>query len=213
LESGRVNQKRRTRGAIVAAAQELLAQGVTPTVAQAAEAAEVSRTTAYRYFPTQESLLLEITVHADVDELEELVAQPVDADHAAAHTVEVLDQLNRHVLDAEVTYRTALRLYLDLSLDAAARGEDEPVVREGRRRRWIAQALAPMRSTTSDDEWERVVAALCMLMGTEAMVVLRDVCRLDAATARDVARWTAETVVHATFGDDRRARARRGKQT
>jgi AcrR family transcriptional regulator len=53
-ETGRVNQKRRTRAAIVESAKELLQQGTTPTVAQAAEAALVSRTTAYRYFPTQE---------------------------------------------------------------------------------------------------------------------------------------------------------------
>lgn len=208
-----MNQKRRTRAAIVDAAKELLARGVTPTVAQAAEAASVSRTTAYRYFPTQESLLLEVTVHTDVDEIEALVARPIGGGDAPARTVQVLDELNRHVLDAEATYRTALRLYLDLSLDAAARGEDEPVVREGRRRRWIEQSLAPLRAATGDDDWERVVAALCMLTGTEAMVVLRDVCRLDAARAREVARWTAEAVLHATFGEDGRARARRGRKT
>src|SRR5689334_2091027 len=66
-ETGRVNQKRRTRAAIVAAAKGLMSQGVTPTVAQAAEAALVSRTTAYRYFPTQDSLLLELAVDIDVD--------------------------------------------------------------------------------------------------------------------------------------------------
>ena len=65
-ETGRVNQKRRTRAAIVEAAQAMLQEGVTPTVAQAAEAALVSRTTAYRYFPTQESLLVELSVNLDV---------------------------------------------------------------------------------------------------------------------------------------------------
>ncbi len=46
--SGRTQQKHRTRGALVAAAGELLARGVTPTVEQTAEAAGISRTTAYR---------------------------------------------------------------------------------------------------------------------------------------------------------------------
>ncbi len=60
IEDRRVNQKRRTRAAIVTAAKDLIEQRATPTVAQAAEAALVSRTTAYRYFPTQESLLVEV---------------------------------------------------------------------------------------------------------------------------------------------------------
>ena len=55
--NGRVHQKRRTRDALVAAARELVAHGDTPTVEAAAEAASISRTTAYRYFPNQHALL------------------------------------------------------------------------------------------------------------------------------------------------------------
>src|SRR3978361_1869008 len=58
-ETGRIRQKARTREALVAAARELVATGGrAPTVAEAAPGADVSRTTAYRYFPTQRSLLL-----------------------------------------------------------------------------------------------------------------------------------------------------------
>ena len=56
-ENGRTAQKRRTREALVAAARELVADGLTPTVDAAAEAASISRTTAYRYFPSQRALL------------------------------------------------------------------------------------------------------------------------------------------------------------
>ena len=56
-EVGRVRQKRRTRQALVAAARQLVAEGVTPTVESAAEHAGVSRTTAYRYFASQAALL------------------------------------------------------------------------------------------------------------------------------------------------------------
>ena len=54
---GRINQKRRTRVALKEAAAEFVRLGVTPTVAQVAEAALVSKSTAYRYFPSQEALL------------------------------------------------------------------------------------------------------------------------------------------------------------
>ena len=60
VETGRVNQKRRTRAAIVAAAQELLDAGRDPDGGRGGRGALVSRTTAYRYFPTQESLLVEV---------------------------------------------------------------------------------------------------------------------------------------------------------
>src|SRR4030081_369915 len=55
--NGRIDQKRRTRDALIAAARELVANGDSPTVEGAAEAASISRTTAYRYFPNQRALL------------------------------------------------------------------------------------------------------------------------------------------------------------
>ena len=74
-QEGRVNQKRRTRAAILTAAVELLEQGQSPTVAEVADAALVSRATAYRYFPTQEYLLFEAALEStrsDIDrELDE----------------------------------------------------------------------------------------------------------------------------------------------
>jgi hypothetical protein len=45
----------------------------------------------------------------------------------------------------------------------------------------------------------RVEAALCLVMGIEAMVVMRDVCRFDEQEARAVARWAAETILTAAI--------------
>jgi AcrR family transcriptional regulator len=57
-ESGRTRQKQRTRNELIASARELIARGgAAPTVEQAAAAAAISRTTAYRYFPSQRALL------------------------------------------------------------------------------------------------------------------------------------------------------------
>src|SRR5262245_43307539 len=55
--NGRTNEKRRTRDALVAAARSIVAEGRTPTVEEVAEATAISRTTAYRYFPSQRALL------------------------------------------------------------------------------------------------------------------------------------------------------------
>lgn len=200
LDRGRVNQKRRTRAAIIGAAKELLAGGATPTVSQAAAAAQVSRTTAYRYFPTQESLLVELAMTADVGDIEELVASDVTPEQARGRALEVLDLFNRHVADAEIEYRTALRLYLDQWLQEKEAGDDAPQVREGRRRRWFEQSLAPLRGTVAPEHWERAIAGLCLLSGPEALAVLRDVCHLDDEAGRATARWAAEALLDATFG-------------
>ena len=203
METGRVNQKRRTRAAIVAAAQELLTDGRMPTVAEAAAGAGVGRTTAYRYFPTQESLLLELTVTASVTEIEDLVARPVDADTAAERLVEVLQAFNRTVLGDEVRYRTAARLYQDQWLAAHAEGEDAPVFREGRRQRWFTAALAPLvdAGRLRARDLDRLLPALSMLCGAEAVIVLRDVCRLDEDDALAVTEWAAHTLLQAALDE------------
>lgn len=199
LSSGRVNQKRRTRAAIIDAAKELLAEGATPTVTQAAVLAEVSRTTAYRYFPTQESLLIELAMTADVGDIEELAARDVSSEQAQERALEVLDLFNRHVADAEVEYRTALRLYLHQWLQEKETGTEAPQVREGRRRRWFEQSLEPLRDTVAPERWERVITGLCLLSGPEALAVLRDVCHLADDEGRATARWAAATLLDATF--------------
>src|SRR5438309_8745802 len=57
--TGRVNQKRRTHAAIVAAAAELMLTGGEVTMPEVAKLALVSEATAYRYFPDLASLLSE----------------------------------------------------------------------------------------------------------------------------------------------------------
>src|SRR5690242_10582750 len=68
----RDRQTRRTKRALLAAADELFAEGRVPTVADVAERADVGRATAYRYFPTQEALLLETTFLGDSSPLRAL---------------------------------------------------------------------------------------------------------------------------------------------
>ena len=57
--SSRVNQKERTRQAIVAATRELIRAGGEVTMPAVAKSALVSEATAYRYFPDLASLLRE----------------------------------------------------------------------------------------------------------------------------------------------------------
>ena len=201
LDSGRANQKRRTRAAIVSAARELFADGVTPTVAQAAEHALVSRTTAYRYFPTQDTLLLEIGIDAGVDDLEARAAAPRNAGEAPTDLVEIISELNGLVLENEAQYRRMLQLYLEVWLRATENDDLEPVVRQGRRMRWFEQILEPLRASVDPARFDRLLAALCLTAGSEAVVALRDVARLSRADVVETTAWVVQVLVDATFAD------------
>jgi hypothetical protein len=96
----------------------------------------------------------------------------------------------------EPLYRTAQRHYMDLWLAAerSGKGHDEPF-REGRRRDWLRTVLAPVRESLSDVDWQRLEAALCLVLGGEAFIVMRDICHLDPDEATQVQLWAATALV------------------
>jgi len=176
-----------------------MAEGTAPTVALAAERADVSRTTAYRYFPSQESLLLEVAMGDDVADIEHLVEHPDPDRSPVERTAELLRTFNQHVVRNEVRYRTAQRLYTDLWLAAAAEGDPDPFVREGRRTRWIESTLADELASLPQAQRNRLVAALAMLAGPEPMSTLRDVAHLAPDEAVEVADWMVRTLLDAVL--------------
>lgn len=201
MSSGRTNQKRRTRAAILAAAQAIHERGETPTVAQVAEEALMTRQTVYRYFPTQESLLLELSLEIDIQDVEDAVAAPPEGRSPQDRVLDLVASLNRFCVENEALYRNAQRHYLELWLAAERRGEphDEPQ-REGRRARWIATVLEPVRDSLPEEQRRRLEAALCLVAGGEAITVLADVCRLTGEDAVDVTTWAADALLTAALG-------------
>ena len=193
----RANQKERTRQALVGAAKELARRGTAPSVAEAAEHARISRATAYRYFPTQESLLLEVSdVTPKVAPIEELLARQT-GDDAEARLAQLLDAFNPIVIAEEVPLRTALRVYLDTWLESRRKGVPAPKVREGRRMRWLDSALEPVRRELPKAQWRRLRAALALTLSIDALVVMKDVALLDDKEAMEVLRWAALALLRA----------------
>jgi AcrR family transcriptional regulator len=193
----RANQKERTRKALVDAAKDLARGGAAPTVAEAAEHARVSRATAYRYFPTQESLLVEVSdVTPMVEPIEDMLRK-LSGDDAEARLSQLVDTFMPIVVAEEVPLRAALRVYLDTWLEARRRGEIAPKVREGRRTRWLDTALEPVRKKLPKAEWRRLRAALSLTLSIDALVVMKDVALLDDEEALAVLRWAALTLLRA----------------
>lgn len=197
-EDPRANQKARTRAAIIAAAQELQRQGTAPTVEQAAEQARVSRATAYRYFPTKEALLIEVSgITPALAPVEALLAD-FATDDVGQRLLLLLDTFDRIVLAEEEHVRTATRVYMDTWLRSHRNGDDAPVVREGRRMRWLETVLAPLDDLPPERK-RLLQAALALTLGPEAIFTMKDVCRLDNEETVAVLRWAATALLRAAL--------------
>jgi AcrR family transcriptional regulator len=196
--ASRENQKARTRQALVAAATELLRSGGAPTVAEAAGHAKVSRATAYRYFPTQESLLVEVSrVNPVAAPVEEWLAKLEEPD-PEARISQLVTRFNRIAVQEEVTLRTALRSYLDTWLQSRGK-PDTPAVREGRRMRWLDEALAPVRKQLKPAQWKRLRNGLALTLGIEPMVIMKDVCHCTNEEAVASLEWAAVSLLRAAL--------------
>jgi AcrR family transcriptional regulator len=186
--NGRSHQKRRTRDALVAAARELVAQGHTPTVEAAAEAATISRTTAYRYFPNQYALLAAAHPQTAMTSL-----LPDDAPDDVETRLElVVAGYTDWMLETEAQLRTMLRL----SLEPDAHTDDLPL-RQGRVIGWLEDALAPLRDQLPQVDIHRLALAIRSATGIEAMVWLTDVGGLSRDDAVDLLRDSARALLHA----------------
>jgi len=205
-EDSRANQKERTRTAIVEAAVDLLREDIEPTVAKAAEAAHVSRATAYRYFPTQEALLKEVAdVHPAVSTVDHVV-DSLTTDDVAERLALLLDTFNEIVLADETHMRTSLQVFQENWLTARREGDDAPYVRSRRRMRWLDEVLRPLADELSAEQLQRLRAALALTLGIDSIVIMKDVCQLPDDEALSVLRWVADVVLAAGIGDARAPR-------
>jgi AcrR family transcriptional regulator len=204
----RANQKERTREALVGAARALLRGGTPPTVAEAAEEARVSRATAYRYFPTHESLMVEIANVTPATQPVEQLLDNLTSDDAEERLLSLLDKFNPIVFAEEIPMRTALRTYLDTWLESRGKGDKAIPVREGRRMRWLDKVLEPVRRDLTEAQRRRLRAALALTLSIDAMVVMKDVCRIEGEKeALEVLRWAASALLRAGL-DEAKAKRR-----
>lgn len=188
---GRARQKQRTRDSLIAAARVMVRDGATPTVEEVAEGAGISRTTAYRYFPNQRSLL--VAAHP------ETAATTLLTEGVSSDPQERLDAVATRFIQLIIDTEAAQRTMLRLSLDPDPRQRGQLPLRQGRAITWITEALQPLRGRLTDAEVHRLALAVRSAIGVEALVWLTDIGGLSREDAAENMRWSAQSLLSAAL--------------
>lgn len=194
MSQGRANQRLRTRKDLLEAANRLMREGKRPTFEEVAEAALVSRATAYRYFPGLDALMLEAGLDVALPSPEVFFEGDTATDPVAR-----LERLEAAIFRMIAENEAPMRMLLARSLQRSVDPDHDPAVpvRQNRRRGLIAEALAPARGQFGAAEFETLSKALVLLLGIEAEVAFKDVMRVDAAEAARIRRWMIRALVEA----------------
>ena len=192
-QHGRTKQKQRTRHVLVEAARQLVARGLTPTVEDAAADADVSRATAYRYFPNQAALVA--AAHPETATSSLLPSDPPD--DPEERVVLVVEAFTKIIVGTESQQRTMLRL----SLAADDDGRAALPLRQGRAIAWLTEALEPARERLGDDGVLQTALAIRSATGIEALIWLTDIGGLSRRRAVEVMRSNARAICRAALAD------------
>ena len=166
--AGRVNQKTRTRAAIVEACRRIIGSGLPVTMPAVAREALVSEPTAYRYFPDLVSLLTAALDGLQPDPVEAMapVTGSSDPVERIAFATEVL---LRHV----TAHEGAVRAMISATIARPNPGTARPGLRFG----LIDQALDPLadvRRALGPERLTRLKQDLTAIVSAEALFCLID---------------------------------------
>ena len=193
-ESGRTNQKARTRRAIVEACRKLIGDNRPVTMPDVAAEALVSEATAYRYFPDLASLLTETLVDqwpAPADAL-----APV---RTSEDPVERIAFATRFLLEGVAERQVAVRAMISATI---ARPQVAAAARPGLRFGLIEYALAPFieaLAAADPKQPAQLQRDLAVVVSAEALFTLTDLCGLSIESAIASVVRTACTLTEAAF--------------
>lgn len=175
-----------------------MATGGNPSVAEVADAARVSRRTAYRYFPTAEQLKTEAILEVVRAQIDQTVRAEVTGADIERRIDRLVDILHRITVDNESLFRQVIRF----TIDRGFIGPGEPP-RPPSRLEFIEQALLPLKGQLKPSTFNRLVRTLAVVMGIEAHLVLRDICGLEPNQIRQHERWAARALLAAAIAERR----------
>jgi AcrR family transcriptional regulator len=188
---------------LLASARRLLETGVQPTVTDVADDAQISRRTAYRYFPTQAKMLTEAALEGLRPAMETAIAggeRALRVDRAETPGVEArVDALIANMMKLAVQNEPLLRTMIHQTVLEPPTGAHPK--RGTRRVDWIETALEPLRDQIGKPAWARLVSALAVCAGIESLIILRDIRGLTVAQTIQLTQWMGRALVREALAD------------
>ncbi|AWH87309.1 helix-turn-helix domain-containing protein [Limnobaculum parvum] len=197
------NLKRRKYNLLIKQAMKLFEKGAFPTVTELAIEAQVSRATAYRYFPTQSDL-----ISAVVDEsLKPIILWKPEQVRVEERVNELLTFAYPQMFKHEGALRAALLLSLQQWAEERASlfkaetdigkvtTKREKLVR-GHRKQILRQVTAPLHDELPAALVEKVNHALSVIYGSEVFMVLKDIWQLENDDVQSITQWIAKAILN-----------------
>jgi AcrR family transcriptional regulator len=171
--------------------------GHIPSVAEVAVRANVSRATAYRYFPSRSALATAV-----IDTSLAPVRGYADESNDGRERVrELFAQTFPRFKEYEAEMRAAAQLTLEQwGLERAGLLEEEPY-RRGHRVAILEHAIAPLAPTLPTATRDRLHRALSVIYGIEPYIILKDIWGLPEREVERIALWMAEALIDAALRD------------
>jgi AcrR family transcriptional regulator len=177
--------------------------GGQPTFGEVAERAMVSRATAYRYFSSVEALISEAMFERAVQPPERVYRpgdDPIEAISRAAR------EMNGLLLADEVGLHRMERSFMSVWLDNEAEARPQ---RPGRRMKYIAPVVEGLKEELPPAARRRLSHSLSMVLGTEAVLALRDIAGASEDEAIAASVWAAQALVRQARAEAVEAREKR----
>ncbi|WP_354005088.1 TetR/AcrR family transcriptional regulator [Ramlibacter cellulosilyticus] len=181
-------------------AMDLIQQdGHIPSIAEVAVRSNVSRATAYRYFPSRSALITSV-VDASLGPVR---SAPLGTDSDAEDARERVHAVFKTTFPRFEQYEPQLRAALQLALEQwalqrAGLLEEEPY-RRGHRVGILSTALAPLKGDLTPASRERLHRALSVLYGIEAYTILKDMWGMGEKEIEKTVLWMADALMEASL--------------
>jgi len=181
----------RTHRLLLTAAMQLVRRGRTPSVAEVALSAGVSRATAYRYFPNRSTVIAAVVAES-LGPVRRFEPRARDGQERVR---ELFSQTFPRFKEFEPHMRAALQLSLEHESLERVGLLEEPRYRRGFRRDLLRRAAAPLRPMLGRRRFDQLVKALSVVYGIEPYVVLKDIWDASDREVEETARWMLDALI------------------
>jgi AcrR family transcriptional regulator len=188
LESGRINQKAKTRSIILEAAKEMMQNEKLITLEDVAEKANISRATIYRYYANIDLLITEASLdihHKSPDDfLEEVKKMPFE---------DRIFYIQKHYNQLAQKHEIVFRRYLSAVLSASITSTKK--LRGARRVKSLKNVLEPYKNDMNSGTFKKLITVSSILMGIDSLIICKDICDLNNEETNETLEWALKMIL------------------